>query len=313
MKKVLSLFSLVLVSLIMVACNFDKQVPALPEVELNSEVSILVPSGTPYLAISGLLKNEKIKIDISNGPAVLQSALPSGSHDIVIAPVNLGTNLYNKGNSKYQMSHILTSNNAYIVTRSENKLDSIMDLEGEKVLAFASAGIPANVLRKVYTDNNLDVANIDFSYASSAEVYGLFAGNTTDAKYALMSEPEISKLVLKDKIDVNVMDLTKVLGSNVAQACVYVNPDSENVDDINAVLNLMNEMVKYLNEYPNAYADAVLVLDESRTLDALGKDVIVRSIPLTNIVFKEAKSNKSDVENILNILGVALPNDSFYR
>ena len=25
------------------------------------EVSILVPSGTPYLAISGLLKNEKIK------------------------------------------------------------------------------------------------------------------------------------------------------------------------------------------------------------------------------------------------------------
>ena len=75
----------------------------------------------------------------------------------------------------------------------------------------------------------------------------------------------------------------------------------------------MNEMVNYLNKYPEAYADAVLVLDESRTLDAMGKDVIVRSIPLTNIVFKEAKSNKSDVENILNILGVALPNDSFYR
>jgi ABC-type nitrate/sulfonate/bicarbonate transport system substrate-binding protein len=311
-KKIISILCLVLV-LFTVSCSLNEIPTTLPEVELNSEVSILVPSGTPYLAIAGLLKNPKIKIDISNGPSGLQTALPSGSHDIVIAPVNLGTNLYNKGNSKYQISHILTSNNAYIVTRSENKLDSIMDLANEKVLAFAATGIPANVLKKVYENNGLDISLIDFSAQSSAAVYSLFAGNTTDAKYVLMSEPEISKLILKDKIDVNVMDLTKVLDTNIAQACVYVNPTSENVKDINAVLNLMNEMVNYLNKYPESYADAVLTLDESRTLDAMGKDVIIHSIPLTNIVFKEAKTNKEDIESILNILGVTLPNAAFYR
>ena len=128
-----------------------------------------------------------------------------------------------------------------------------------------------------------------------------------------MSEPEISKLILKDKKAVNVMDLSKVLDIDIAQSCVYVNPDSENIEDINAVLDLMEKMVKYLNEFPKEYAEAVIALDESRTLDAMGKDVIINSIPLTNIVFKEAKTNKGDIENILNILGVTLPNDSFYR
>ena len=57
MKKILSVLCLILVSVLMVSCNREEVAPALPEVDLNSEVSILVPSGTPYLAISGLLKN----------------------------------------------------------------------------------------------------------------------------------------------------------------------------------------------------------------------------------------------------------------
>ena len=128
-----------------------------------------------------------------------------------------------------------------------------------------------------------------------------------------MSEPEITKLTVKEKMSINVMDLSKVLDCNIAQACVYVNPLSKNIDNLNAVLSLMNEMVNYLNNYPQQYANAVLALDESRTLDAMGKDVIVSSIPAMNIVFKEAKSNKVDIENILNILEVKLPDDSFYR
>ena len=313
MRKIISIFSLMLIVTLMVSCGIDKNVAELPKVELENEVSVLVPSGTPYLALCGLLNSEKIKVDISNGPSVLQSALPSGAYDIIVAPINLAVNLYNKGNSSYQVSHILTANNTFVVTKSENKLDSIMDLKDEKVLAFASNGIPANILRKVYNDNQLDIANVDFSQASSAAVYSLFAGDSTDAKYVLMSEPEISKLIINDKMSINVLHLSKVLDADIAQACLYVNPNSKNVDDINKVLNLIGELVEYLNLYPKAYADAALQLDESRTLIAMGKDVIVNSIPQTSIIFKEAKTNKSDIENTLNMLGVDLPNDSFYR
>ena len=312
MRKIVNTFSMLLLFLLMVSCSTDKNAAELPKVELNNEVSILVPSGTPYLALCGLLNSEKIKVDISNGPSGLQSALPSGAYDIVVAPINLAVNLYNKGNSGYQVSHILTANNTFVVTKNENKLDSIMDLKDEKVLAFASNGIPANILRKVYNDNQLDISNVEFSLASSAAVYSLFAGDSTDAKYVLMSEPEISKLIINDKMSINVLHLSKVLDADIAQACLYVNPNSKNVDDINKVLNLIGELVKFLNLYPKAYADAVLQLDESRTLIAMGKDVIVNSIPQTSIIFKEAKTNKSDIENTLNMLGVDLPNDSFY-
>ena len=317
MKKIFSLLSLVLLALLMVSCGDKKEneVPKeLPTTTLSSEVKILTPGGTPYLALGGLLVNEKIKIDVSTGPEVLQANLPKGEYDIIVAPVNLGTMLYNKGNSEYQMSHVITGNNAYIVTKSENKLDSISDLAGEEVLAFgksASIGIPGSILKKAYTENNLDASNIKYEYASSDEVYQAFKNDLTTAKYALMSEPEISKLVLTDKMDVKTLDLSEVLGANFAQACVYVNPNSQNQEDINKVLALIDEMIKFLNENVEVYADTVIPLD--RKFEAMGKDVIVRSIPLTNIVFKEAKSNKSDVENTLNMLGVALPKDEFYR
>lgn len=278
---------------------------------LEKEVSIIVPNGIPYLAIGGLLEYEKVNIESVSGPSNLQAALVSGSHDIVIAPINLGANLYNKGNSKYKVSHILSSNNAYIVTKKGNKLDSISDLKDEKVLAFAEAGIPANVLKTVYKNNNLDISDIDFKYSSSAEVYSVFSNETTIAKYALMSEPEISKLVVKDNVEIKTLDLSVVLGEDVAQACVFVNKDKINDKDVNKVLEFIGENVLKLNTDVYHYVDSIINLD--RTFEATGRDVLCRALPLCNIVFKEAKINKNDIESILNILGVATPDDKFYK
>ena len=185
------------------------------------------------------------------------------------------------------------------------------DLVGQKVLAFGQTGIPGSILTKVYNDNsNLDINNVDFTNASSAAVYSIFAGGSSDAKYALMSEPEISKLVLNDKIEVKTLDLCKQLGVDVPQACVYVNPNSSNKEDVTKVLTLISENVKSLNADPASYADKVLPLD--RAFESMGKDLIVRSIPLTNIVYKDAKESKTEITNILSLLGVASPKDEFY-
>ena len=314
MKKIVCL---VLFLLLMVSCGKkqENKIPnEFPTTTLSSEVKILTPAGTPYLALGGLLVNENIKIDVSTGADMLQANLPKGEYDVIVAPVNLGTMLYNKGNSKYKISHILTGNNAYIVTRSENKLESIFDLEGQEVLAFgksASIGIPGSILKKAYANNNLATSKIKYEYSSSAEVYQEFKNNLSSVKYALMSEPEISKLVLTDKIAIKTLDLSKVLGENFAQACIYVNPNSKNPEDINEVLALIGQMINFMKEEPKKYADIVIPLD--RKFEAMGKDVIIRSIPLANIVFKQAKINKNDIENTLIMLGVGLPNDEFYH
>ena len=303
MKKLLSILSVLFIALAMVGCEKLKA----PE----NEVKLITPLGTPYLAIGGLIGTENLSIEAVNGAANLQTALTTGSHDIVIAPVNLGSKLFNAGKSAYQMAAVITSNNAYIVTREENSLTGVSDLVGEKVIAFGQTGIPGSLLTKLYNDNSsLNIEDVDFSQASSSAVYSIFAGGSSDAKYALMSEPEISKLVVNDNIKVKTLDICKELNIEAPQACIYVNPNSENQEDIARVLALISDNIKSLNDNPSAYADKVIPLD--RVFEGMGKDVIVRSIPLTNIEYKVAKDNKEAINAILSVLGVGSPKDEFY-
>ena len=302
MKKILGFILLFIFTLTFSSCG---------KVELENEVTIITPYGTPYLALGGLLNEDNVKIDAVNGADGLKTALVKGEYDVVVAPINLGAQLFNKGNSKYVIEAVITMNNAYIVTDSSNKLDSIKDLVGQKVLAFGQTGIPGSVLKTLYTKNKLDQSLINFSQASSSAVYSLFAGGSSDAKYALMSEPEISKLVLNDKKEVKSLDLTDELGVDVPQACIYINPNSQKQDDINGLLKIIQNNIKSLNKNPSKYADEVISLD--RTFEAMTKEVIVRSIPLTNIVYKEADNFKTEINNILSILGVPNPSEKFYR
>ena len=302
MKKLFVFIFLMIFTLSLASCG---------NVKVENEVKIITPYGTPYLALGGLLDEENVKIDAVNGADGLKTALVKGEYDVVVAPINLGAQLFNKGNSKYVIEAVITMNNAYIVTENTNKLDSIKDLEGQKVLGFGQTGIPGSVLKTLYTNNDLDQSLIDFSQASSSAVYSLFAGGSSDAKYALMSEPEISKLVLNDKKEVKSLDLTKELGVDVPQACIYVNPNSEKQNDIDNLLKLIENNIKSLNKNPSKYADEVIALD--RTFEAMTKEVIVRSIPLTNIVYKEASNFKTEINNILSILGVPNPSEEFYR
>ena len=321
MKRLLSFIFLFILILSFASCGDTKTENVEPgtnnsktqieEIKINNEVKIITPYGTPFLALGGLLDEENVKIDAVNGADGIKTALVGGEYDVVVAPINLAAQLFVKGNSKYVIDAVITMNNAYIVTESSNKLDSINDLAGQKVLGFGSTGIPGNVLKTIYANNNLNTELIDFTYASSTAVYSVFAGGSSDAKYALMSEPEISKLVVNDKKEVKTLDLTKVLGTDVPQACILVNPESKNQEDIASLLKLVESNIKYLNENPSKYADEVMPLD--RTFEAMTKDVIVRSIPLTNIVYKPAKEIKSEINNILTILGAPNPSEEFYR
>ena len=302
MKKFFIFMFLIITTLSLASCG---------NVKVENEVKIITPYGTPYLALGGLLDEENVKIDAVNGADGLKTALVKGEYDVVVAPINLVAQLFNKGNSKYVIEAVITMNNAYIVTENTNKLDSIKDLEGQNVLGFGQTGIPGSVLKTLYTNNDLDQSLIDFSQASSSAVYSIFAGGSSGAKYALMSEPEISKLVLNDKKEVKSLDLTKELGVDVPQACIYVNPNSEKQNDIDNLLKLIENNIKSLNKNPSKYADEVIALD--RTFEAMTKEVIVRSIPLTNIVYKEASNFKTEINNILTILGVPNPSEEFYR
>ncbi len=304
MKKIWMLIALVFSVATMSACNNNENT------ELE-EVKIIAPNGTPYIALGGLLDEENITIDAVNGADNLRAALVSGSHDIVVAPVNLGAQLYNKGNSKFKLAAVVTMNNAYIVTNSENKLDSMDDLENQKVIAFGQTGIPGSVLTELYNKNSkLSLDNVNFAQASSAAVYSLFVGGTSEAKYALMSQPEIAKLKLNNNMDVKTLDLCEILGIDVPQACIYVNPESLVLESVNRVLELIENNINYLNNNVDSYVEEIIVAD--RIYEATGKEVLKSSLPNMDIVYKTGVSYKSQIEGVLTILKVALPDDAFY-
>lgn len=303
MKKILSLLVLMLTIILIAGCDNSKN-------SLENEVKIITPYDTPHLALGGLLEEVNINIEAVNGADNLKTALTTNSHDIVIAPINLGVMLFNGGKSDYKVAAILTMNNTHIVTNKDNKLTSFNDLKNEKVIAFGQNGIPGSILKKLYSDYEFDINNVDFTFGSSSAVYSVFSKGSTDAKYALISELQISKLVLIDKLEIKTLDLCKELGVDVPQACIFINPNSKKLDDVNKVLEMIEINVNWLNNNPEEYASKVITLD--RIFGETTKEVIARGIPLANIVYKKGRDYQNEINNILNILGVKKPDDSFY-
>lgn len=303
MKKLICIF-LLLIGFTLVSCNEKPEEP-------KNTIKVITPYGTPFIALADLLDNEFVELNAVNGADYLKSALVEGSYDIICAPVNLGTQLYLKGNSKYKMASVITMNNAYIVTKDDNKLSSLDDLKDQKVLGFGQTGIPGSILKDLYSKNeNLDTANIDFTSASSSQVYSIFAGTDTEYKYALMSQPEIAKLEVVNEIKVKTLNLTSLYETNVPQACLYVNPECQYLDEVNELLAEIEENIKNINRDFDAYAQKIINAD--RTISAMGIDVLENSLPEMSIIYKSAKDVDYEIENILTILGVGIPEKDFY-
>jgi hypothetical protein len=73
---------------------------------------------------------------------------------------------------------------------------------------------------------------------------------------------------------------------------------------------LIKENIKSLNENSTAYVEKIIALD--RNFEGTGKEVLINSIPTSNIVYKEASEAKTIVEAILTILNISAPNEEFY-
>lgn len=312
MKKLVLLCSLLFVFIALVGCTKPKPettcTTPLEEIKLNQEVKLLTPGGIPYLGLGGLIGTTNLTIEAVSGADPLKASLIKGDYDIIVAPINLGAMLYNKNSSKYQLAAILTMNNAYLVASADKKLDSILDLKDNDVIAFGETGIPGSLLKKVYETNNLSLENVDFTAASSQAAMQLWLSNQD--KYVLLSEPEISKLVIEYQIALKTLDLRKVSTSNLPQAALFVNPNTDK-DLIDKALNLIANNVNSLNNDPNLYAANIVSKD--RIFNAMGLDVIKRALPLASITYRNDESIKKDIANVLELLGVSIPNEEFYR
>ena len=309
MKKFLFMLFVAVAALVLVGCAK----PVKPENPddggngIKEEVSIVVPQGNPFIAVGNLVGEENIKIDSVNGAAGVKQALVAGEYDIVVAPLNLGAQLFVKGQSKYVLNSVIALGNTYIVSNKNTKLDSLQDLEGKTILAYSQGGTPDIILQYVLKANNI---NVTIEYQPSiTEVVPFFIQGQYD--YILAAEPVITNLKVKKTKELNVLNLQDYTDNTIMQAAVFVKPESAKQESIDAVIKKIKENIKTMNEDPKAYADSIVTKDVY--FSDLGADIISTSLPNANLSFLSAKDNKTKIESYLTMIGYELPNEGFYK
>ena len=88
MKKLGIYLGLAVLGLSLTACASQE--------EVKEDISIICPSGTPALALANYkVANEDVNFEIVEGSDALVAAFGNKSHDVIVAPVNLGAKFYN--------------------------------------------------------------------------------------------------------------------------------------------------------------------------------------------------------------------------
>lgn len=292
------------------------------EVKLN----ILLPEGIPSISLGGLFDDANYTYTTVSGASLLSSALIGNEYDVIIAPVVLGAQLYAKNTNLYALASILTTGNSYLVSRSEDKISSLKELEGQTIASYGQNTAPDIVLKAALSASGVDLDTITFVYESS--VSDVFTNRflvSEPVKYILSAEPVISKMEVKKFGDdgLSKIDLQEVLKDEmevIPQAGIFVRKDLDK--DVKTFLEKVEENITSLNNDPTSYATLLLNLtSEKKTIfTSLGEDVLIKSIPGSNITYKNALSNKTLLDAYFaminkynsNILGGNTIGEEFY-
>jgi len=309
MKKIILSLMVVLVGFLLSACKTQE--------EVYGDVSVMVPFGTPLIAVGGLIGVEGINVEAVNDPSLLTAAMITQEKDIIIAPITAGTASYIKAGSTYKMAGIVTLGNTYIVSREANALTSVNDLEGKTITAYGRNNTP-DIALQVLLDNANVTATIDYQ-SSVGDVVALFNGNTPP-EYILVAEPFLTQLEANNTL--NVLNVEEILQEadildNIYQAAIFVNPESLKAD-VDHVISLIEENLNSLNSDVSAYANSIV--DKHAYFTNLGVAVLEASLPTANLAFVGAFSNKTAIENYYSIINTynanlfnnQLPNTDFY-
>ena len=303
MKRItLNLFLIMLIIFTLGGCKTPKK-----------ELKVLVPNGVPLIAIAGVEMPE-VNLENVSGPEVLKSSMATKSHDIIIAPITTGAKLYQIESSIYKLDSIITFSNLYIV--SKGKLDSIDDLRNKKVIAYGKNTTPGLVFDTAIKDIECEVTYV----ASINDTVGYFMNDKENYDYMLTGEPTLTNIISKFNLDLNILDLSTLLKDElplIPQAGIFVNPNSKNRDLISKYLGKVKSNITNLNENPSDYANKVS--SKNQWLKELGKNIILKSIPKSNIGYVRAKEELASLNVFFNWLNdnqpelvSGIPDENFY-
>lgn len=277
-----------------------------------NKITIATPDGAPAVALQDLYGEKEYSITNGIDPSEeLKTLFADGSYDVIMAPVNLGANLYNNKESSYVLSSVLTWGNLYIA--SQSPIDEA-SLSGKTVKAFGKTSINSVIINDVMPEDT----TVSYDYDSTADSAEALLKSDTDI--VVVAEPKLSVVTLQLKaknITVNKISIQELYSkkhenrTSFPQAGCFIREDIKNSKKIRDFLadlkESCDECTNDLDEVSNTVVNIGLLPNVN---------VAKMAIPGSNISYKTGKEAKADIDAICDLnkamFGGANPQDEFY-
>lgn len=251
------------------------------------------PPSIPLLAMEGVDVRFYQDVSTEMVPNIIKK-----EGELYLLPVNVAATLYNKGMDIKLVG--VTSRG--LLSFLSNRLDSIEELDGEKLYIGGQGSSPDVVTRNILETRGISP---EINYRSSTEIAKLaMAGRIENF---ILPEPLATMVLSKNRKIKRVAELKNLWkGGEIPQVGIFV------------AGKVYEEKRKEVAEFVKDYRKA---LDEKEKRDLLKKakeefsmgmsiEALGESVGYMNLTMD--RGCKASVENYLEILGIKLPGDEFY-
>lgn len=314
-KKLFMALSIAAVGIALASCS-KKNDNNGDEINDDYKLKLVCPNGAPIIGVAEAASYYSNNVDAENigvAPTTLNGFFSAGEADIIIAPVNLGTKLYNEETSQYQMAGILTWGNTYFA--SGNTTFTINDINGSNITMFGQNSITEKTANYVLAQNSITPSNKDF--LGNAKLTAEYLRNNPNS-IVMTAEPELAavKAVNSNIKAYSINDLYKEkTGFDMPQAAVFVDPDTiENHKELlDAFLKKVSDTSSLCKSNPRDVAVKAISFGYGNEGE---EDIIAAGIPNSKVNYKKASQSKSELNKMIELFGPLFgsktPNDEFY-
>jgi NitT/TauT family transport system substrate-binding protein len=282
--------------------------------EETDRVKVIVPYGSPMLALVTLIEDQdRYDVDVVMGADALVAAFASNSHDVIVAPTQLGARFHRGEEDHALLATVVWGNLA--ICSIDTPIDTFASLDGKSLTVFGENQVPDIIIRALIEDMGLDV-DLDYVDSLSTAVAML---SHDPGLVILAAEPSVSMLKANHPAlhTVDVQDAFQAMTGrhSFPQSSVFVRPEMTN-DAVSLLLEDIMTSVQDASDDPQSYA--IRAARAGMTMDV---QEIASAIPGSNLSVVLSTEAKDDVVYLLDLimdvnpdlLGGAKPPETFFH
>jgi NitT/TauT family transport system substrate-binding protein len=272
------------------------------------------------MGIVHLMEDENYNITVVGSPDDLVGKIVTGELDIAAVPSNMAAILYQRTGQKIQLLAINTLGVLYILENGEG-VHSVTDLAGETLHVSGKGATPDFVIQYLLREHGLEAGKdvvLDFS-TQHADLAAVMAAGKQ--RLALLPQPHVTSVLMQNK-DVRVaLDITRewknVTGGELPMGVIIGQKEfiENNESSLLTFLEKYEQSIRLVNQ--NVTEAAELIAKHDILPNA---KVAEQAIPLSNIVYIDAVTGKSYLNDFFSILyqfspesiGGKMPDEGLY-